>query len=144
MRVTLAAMVVVVAVGGCSSSTHSRVPVESVVTSTPEANVPPDAAESPKETATPAPTKAAPRRSPAKRVRVARLSSGRFVTTVQRQMPQFVLDRRDDEVAELGEMACRSLASGKSKTAVAKEITEYGVRARDARELVTLARGTAC
>jgi hypothetical protein len=59
-------------------------------------------------------------------------------------MPQFVLDRRDDEVAELGEMACRSLTSGKKKTAVANEITEYGVGARDARELVTLARGTAC
>jgi uncharacterized protein DUF732 len=142
VKIAPAVLVVVVALGGCSAPTHTRLPVENVVTT-----APPEALPEPVASPTPAATtltKAAPRRSPIKRVRVARPSIARFVAAVQRQMPQFVLDRRDEEVAELGTMACRSLRAGKTKAAVANEITEYGVGSRDARGLVTLARGAGC
>jgi hypothetical protein len=137
-------LVVMVAVAGCSSATEKTkavAPVGGEVTGGP---APTRAA--PPLAATPSPnlTKAAPRRSPAKRLRIQLPSIGRFLTAVQRQMPQFVVDRRDEEVAELGQIACRSLAAGKRDAVVAHEITEYGVGARDARELVLLARENAC
>jgi len=68
----------------------------------------------------------------------------RFVEAVQRQLPEVALDRRDEEVEELGEQACDSLAAGEKDAAVAGEIGEQGVASADARTLVALARTTAC
>ncbi|NMO56648.1 DUF732 domain-containing protein [Actinoplanes sp. TBRC 11911] len=142
--VRVAALVVVLlAVAGCSPSsdkTTAVAPAGGGVTGVPGETTSAPALAAPE----PALTKAAPRRSPAKRLHVELPSSGRFVAAVQRQMPQFVVDRRDDEVAELGEIACRSLAAGKRESVVARAITGYGVGERDARELVVLARDNAC
>jgi hypothetical protein len=68
----------------------------------------------------------------------------RFVAAVQRQLPEVAVDRREEEVAELGDRACHSLASGHRVPAVADEISGYGLTGADARALVTLARDTAC
>lgn len=136
-------VLVTLAVAGCSPSSDKPTPVAPAagrVTGVPGETTSEPTLAAPK----PAPTKAAPRRSHAKRLRIELPSSGRFVAAVQRQMPQFAVDRRDDEVAELGEIACRSLAAGKRESVVARAITEYGVGARDARELVLLARDNEC
>lgn len=67
-----------------------------------------------------------------------------FVAAVQRELPDVALDRRDEEVEELGQQACQALAAGKKDGDVAGEISAEGVTAPDARKLVTLARSTAC
>lgn len=146
MRVTKpvgAVVLLSLAVAGCSSSTEKSTPVAPVEDGTqgvPGETTAPPALAAPGRTR----TKTAPLRPPAKRVRIKAPSIDRFVAEAQRQMPQFFIDRRDDEVAELGEIACRSLAAGKRNPAAAQEITAYGVAVRDARELVMLARATAC
>jgi predicted lipid-binding transport protein (Tim44 family) len=89
-----------------------------------------------------APVAAAPRRA-------AEAASGnagldRFVAAVQRQLPAVAMDRRDEEVEDLGQQACDSLAAGQNLTTVAGEISQQGVADMDARKLVTLARTTAC
>jgi hypothetical protein len=136
-----AVLVVALAIAGCSPATNKTTVERIVSPEARETTAPPT-----RLTPTPAKTKTPARRPPAKPVRAETepKSIGRFVTAVQRQMPQFVVDRRDDEVAEIGEQACRSLAAGRRSTAVADEITGYGVAAKDARELVALARDTAC
>jgi len=136
------ACLVALATAGCSSATDRTTvppPAGRVVSPVPQATTTQPAAAAPTRTET-----TAVRRPQAKRTSTAAPSIDRFVAAVQRQMPQFALDRRDDEVAELGEEACRSLAAGKRDAAVATEITEYGVATNDARQLVTLARDNAC
>jgi hypothetical protein len=138
----LTACFLVLAAAGCSSSTEKSTapsPAGRVVSPVPQATTTQPPAVAPTVTKT-----AALGRPQARKTTTAPPSIDRFVAAVQRQMPQFVVDRRDDEVAELGEEACRSLAAGKRDTAVASEITEYGVAASDARHLVTLARANAC
>jgi hypothetical protein len=68
----------------------------------------------------------------------------RFVAAVQRRLPSVALDRRDDEVEELGEQVCDSVAAGKRTATVEGEIREFGVGKSDARTLVALAQDTAC
>jgi hypothetical protein len=67
-----------------------------------------------------------------------------FVAAVQRELPDVALDRRDEEVEDLGQEACQGLAAGKKDAVVAGEISAEGVAPPDARKLVTLARTTAC
>jgi hypothetical protein len=68
----------------------------------------------------------------------------RFVAAAQQQLPTVVMDRRDEEVAEIGKLACESLAAGRTPAAIVGEISDYGVSATDARQLLTLAANTAC
>lgn len=67
-----------------------------------------------------------------------------FVAAVRKRLPAVALDRRDEEVEELGEHACEGLSAGRSGKAVAAEIGEQGVPAADARALVALAGDTVC
>ena len=68
----------------------------------------------------------------------------RFVARVRQELPQVAVDRRDEEVAALGEQVCASLAAGRGMAAVAGEIRDQGVVAGDARALVALAGAEAC
>lgn len=68
----------------------------------------------------------------------------RFVAAVQQKLPDVAMDRRDEEVAELGETACDALAAGQDPAAVVRELADEGVPADQARTLFTLARTTAC
>lgn len=68
----------------------------------------------------------------------------RFVAAVQRKLPDVALDRRDEEVEELGEQACDALGKGRGATAAAGEVGAQGVSPADARALVGLARDTLC
>jgi hypothetical protein len=67
-----------------------------------------------------------------------------FLEAVRGQLPEVALDRRNEEITELGEQACVSLAAGQARRAVATEMTGYGVAVADARRLVSLARSTLC
>ncbi|MEV6843023.1 DUF732 domain-containing protein, partial [Actinoplanes sp. NPDC051411] len=68
----------------------------------------------------------------------------RFVAAVQRKLPDVALDRRDEEVEDLGEQACSALKGGRSATAAAGEVAERGVTPADARALVGLAKDDLC
>ncbi|MFD0524880.1 DUF732 domain-containing protein [Paractinoplanes durhamensis] len=68
----------------------------------------------------------------------------RFVAAVQKQLPEVALDRRDEEVEQLGQQACDALAAGRKATAVAGELSEQGVTSTDAGKLVALAGSTMC
>jgi hypothetical protein len=67
-----------------------------------------------------------------------------FVAVVQREMPELIMDRRDEEIATLAQQACDSLAAGRSAGAVVDEVRTYGTDRAAARELVKLAITTAC
>jgi hypothetical protein len=54
------------------------------------------------------------------------------------------VDRRDEELAELGQQTCDLLAAGKNTTAVVGELGGQGIAEADARRLVVLAEDTAC
>jgi hypothetical protein len=68
----------------------------------------------------------------------------RFVAAVQQKLPGVALDRRDEELEDLGTEACDALSGGRSATAAAGEITDEGVTPADARALVGLARADLC
>ena len=68
----------------------------------------------------------------------------RFVTAVQQKLPEVALDRRDEEVEDLGEQSCQALGNGRSATVAAGEVAEQGVAPADARTLVGLARDNLC
>jgi hypothetical protein len=68
----------------------------------------------------------------------------RFVAAVQRKLPGVALDRRDDEVEDLGEQACAALGHGRSAASVTHEVAARGVTSADARMLVGLARDNLC
>ncbi|MFC3739061.1 DUF732 domain-containing protein [Paractinoplanes deccanensis] len=67
-----------------------------------------------------------------------------FVASVQRDLPEVAVDRRDEEVAALGERTCAGLRSGKKSATVVNEIRAQGVPDPQARQLLALARVTAC
>jgi hypothetical protein len=67
-----------------------------------------------------------------------------FLAAVQQKLPEVALDRRDEEVEDLGEQACQALATGRSATTAAGEVAEQGVAPADARTLVALARNDLC
>jgi uncharacterized protein DUF732 len=68
----------------------------------------------------------------------------RFVAAVQSKLPDVAMDRRDEEVAALGQAACDGLAAGTEPAAITRDLAGQGVTAGDARALLTLARSTAC
>lgn len=68
----------------------------------------------------------------------------RFVAAVQRTLPRVALDRRDEEVEELGKQACDALRSGGGTKAAAGTVADEGVTASDSRTLVALARDDLC
>ncbi|MDI6105501.1 DUF732 domain-containing protein [Actinoplanes sp. NEAU-A12] len=70
--------------------------------------------------------------------------AARFLQVVHGQLPEVAVDRRNEEITELGGQACASLAAGRGRGAAAIELTGYGLAADDARRLVALARSTIC
>lgn len=143
-------MTLLVALAGCS---HEPTPKTVAAPADAATNVPLEtASEAPSVTGSPAPkatarTKPARKSSPAApRADAGSGSAGvdRFVAAVQRKLPEVALDRRDDEVEDLGERACEALGAGRSATAAAGEVAEQGVTPSDARALVGLARDDLC
>ena len=83
-------------------------------------------------------------RRPAVRETAALESMDQFVARVQQELPQVAADRRDEELAALGEQMCASLAAGRGTAAVAGEMQDQGVVAADDRALVASARAEIC
>ncbi|MBO3742539.1 DUF732 domain-containing protein [Actinoplanes flavus] len=67
-----------------------------------------------------------------------------FLDAVRGELPAVAMDRRSEEITELGGQACSSLAAGNDRAEAAAELTESGLEPVDARRLVTLARRTLC
>jgi hypothetical protein len=67
-----------------------------------------------------------------------------FVAVVQREMPELIMDHRDEEIVGLAQQACDSLAAGRSAGAVVDEVRTYGTDRPAARRLVKLAIDTVC
>jgi hypothetical protein len=138
----LAVAALVLALAGCSEEEPPA------AAPAPAVSVAPSVASSPAPAATTVPTKSATRAPDATRT-LAPLATAeprldRFVAAVQRQLPEIAVDRREEEVAAIGELACASRAAGKRQAAVVAEIEDTGVSAADARKLLTLAEDTAC
>jgi hypothetical protein len=110
--------------------------------------VPREPATAPPSPFSTSPNKAAPARSakPPADVDAGSESAGldRFVAAVQQKLPDVALDRRDEEVEDLGQQACDALGNGHSATAAAGEITDEGVPPAEARTLVGLAKTDLC
>ena len=68
----------------------------------------------------------------------------KFVSAVHASLPQVTLDRRDDELTDLGLELCAALAAGRGAPAAAAGLADYGVEAADARRLAGLARTELC
>ncbi len=68
----------------------------------------------------------------------------RFVAAVQRKLPEVALDRRDEELEDLGEQACGALKGGRGATSATGAVVDQGVSPADARTLVGLAKDTLC
>jgi hypothetical protein len=76
-----------------------------------------------------------------------------FAAAVQSELPELVVDHRDEEIVALGEQACSGLAAGRSAGAVVAEVRTFGtgpvtgdsaLTAASARRLVRLAIPTVC
>jgi hypothetical protein len=93
----------------------------------------------PAEPAAPSPrrTRTAPAEDPGRAL-------DRFLTAVRQQLPEVVVDRRDEEVAALGIRACDALTAGKTRAAAARTLAEEGLTSDQAGTIVELARGTTC
>lgn len=63
----------------------------------------------------------------------------RFVAAVRQQLPELALDRRDEEIADLGAAACASLREGRQTV-----LTAYGVSPTQAHRLITVAHTDLC
>ena len=102
----------------------------------------------PRPVAAPVPHDAAPAESAAPDPIDPPAGSGsrldRFVAAVQAKLPDVALDRRDEEVEELGRQACASLAARKKTATVVGELRKLGVDDADARKLIVVAKETAC
>ncbi|MGX6606498.1 hypothetical protein ACWKSP_30890 [Micromonosporaceae bacterium Da 78-11] len=134
---------------GCVDARTVRTPV--TVASTPSTVLPRVPA------APPAPRTAAPRTAAPHRPAATRAAApkpyvpppptprlDRFVAAVRSEMPDFAMDRRDEEVEEIGQRACTALHAGVKPTTVAGRLRALGVDGPAARSLVTLAKDTAC
>ncbi|WP_433292515.1 DUF732 domain-containing protein [Actinoplanes sp. CA-030573] len=152
VRVLATLGVLAVGLAGCSGSPHPVAAPAGVPVASAEAVRNPVPAMS---TTKPAPAPPTPRRTgPAPRpTRTTTDTPGagsgdagldRFVAAVQEQLPAVALDRRDEEVEELGQQACSELAAGQKPATVAAEISDQGVTSADAQKLVALAHETAC
>ncbi|GAA2705330.1 hypothetical protein [Actinoplanes palleronii] len=64
---------------------------------------------------------------------------GRFVASVRQQLPELAVDRRDEEIADLGVAACASLRDGRKTV-----LTAYGVSPAQAHQLITVAHTDLC
>ncbi|KUL27392.1 hypothetical protein [Actinoplanes awajinensis] len=64
---------------------------------------------------------------------------GRFVASVRQQLPELAVDRRDEEIADLGVAACASLRDGRQTV-----LTAYGVSPAQAHQLITVAHTDLC
>jgi hypothetical protein len=67
-----------------------------------------------------------------------------FADAVRGRLPEVAVDRRPEEITEIGGAACAQLATGQRRGAAVDEVTGYGVADADARELVRLARTFLC
>jgi hypothetical protein len=67
-----------------------------------------------------------------------------FAAAVQRELPELVLDHRDEEIVALAEQTCAALAAGRSAGAVVAGVRTFGTDRAHARQLVKLAIGTVC
>jgi hypothetical protein len=73
-----------------------------------------------------------------------------FVATVQAEVPEVALDRRDEEIEAIARQACADLAAGKDAEAVVAATRTLGTSDAEAadqataRELVKLAIDTVC
>ncbi|MEU4561998.1 DUF732 domain-containing protein [Actinoplanes sp. NPDC023936] len=67
-----------------------------------------------------------------------------FVAAVRDRLPELAIDRRPEEITELGDRACAGLAAGTRRPAVVKSLSRYGVSGPDATTLVTLAGAHHC
>ncbi|MFI1990327.1 hypothetical protein [Actinoplanes sp. NPDC020271] len=63
----------------------------------------------------------------------------RFVAAVRRELPELALDRRDEEIADLGSEACASMRAKDQDT-----LSAYGVTPSQAQQLRTVARADLC
>ncbi|GAB2603408.1 hypothetical protein Aab01nite_48380 [Paractinoplanes abujensis] len=68
----------------------------------------------------------------------------RFVAAVRERLPEVVIDRRDEEIAALGEQTCAELKRGRKNAAMVTAMTDQGLAATDARTVLRLARTAAC
>ena len=68
-------------------------------------------------------------------------SAEKFVSAVHGTLPHVGMDRRDDEIVELGLQICKSLATGRSAAA---GLADHGVEDADAARLAGLARTKLC
>ncbi|GAA4602971.1 hypothetical protein BJY16_004442 [Actinoplanes octamycinicus] len=66
-------------------------------------------------------------------------SPDRFVAAIRRELPELALDRRDEEIADLGLDACSPAAAGRQD-----ELTASGVSAAQARRLREVALTDLC
>lgn len=145
---TLVSVSLLVAVAGCGHDPEPRTVAAPAAAVT---DVPLQAAtEAPAVTHSPAP-KATVAKKPAPKVKAKAAEAGssaaglaRFVAVVQQKLPGVALDRRDEEVEDLGQQACAALGAGRSATAAAGEVADEGVTPADARKLVGLARADLC
>jgi hypothetical protein len=147
---TIASVTLLVAVAGCS---HGSTPKTVAAPAAAATDVHPESAsEAPGVTEVPAPKATVPRKPvrksspPAAKADAGSGIAGvdRFVAAVQQKLPGVALDRRDEEVEDLGEQACEALKGGRSATVAAGEVAEQGVTASDARTLVGLAKNDLC
>jgi hypothetical protein len=151
VRVLAAIGVLLAGLSGCSDRPPATTAAPAASVASAETPVPQETSAQP-AAASPRPRRTSP--APAARPtrtadRAAEAGSGnagldQFVAAVQQRLPAVAMDRRDEEVEELGEQACDSLAAGQTATAAAGEISDQGVELGDARKLVALARSTAC
>lgn len=129
-RIFATTAILLSALTGCGDTDPALAPRQVVTRVPPESAPPAGIAEAGPE---PAPT---------------RLGAGtgldRFVAAVQAKLPDVALDRRDEEIEELGRQACAALAAGKKTASVAGELRSLGVTEADAGKLIALAKSTAC
>jgi hypothetical protein len=71
-------------------------------------------------------------------------SPERFAAAVAGRLPEVAVDRRPEEITEIGNAACAELTGGRRRGAAVDEVAEYGVSSSDAREVVRLARTFLC
>jgi hypothetical protein len=139
---------VLLAVAGCG---HDPEPKTVAAPAAADTGVPPEAvSEAPPVTHSPAPKATVSKKPVHKATPPAAVAAGgsagvdRFVAAVQRKLPEVALDRRDEEVEDLGRQACAALGAGRSATVAAGEVAEQGVAPSDARTLVGLAKDDLC
>ena len=129
-RIFATTAILLLALTGCGDTDPALAPRQ-VVTRVPPESAPPAANAAPVEE--PLPTRTS-----------AGTGLDRFVAAVQAKLPDVALDRRDEEIEELGRQACTALAAGKKPASVAGELRSLGVAEADAGKLIALAKNTAC